>query len=250
MRNDNATCSESNSATRDQLILDHLPLVRSMALRVREYLPANVDLDDLVHAGVLGLFDAARKYDPDRHVAFSSYARHRIKGAMLDSLRELDWASRDLRRRHKQVEEATRALSTALQRSPTESEVAEKLGVDLARCRQMMNDLQVVGLVSASSRNPEYQDVPAPDFPGKPDSRPDNMCSREQMRSRIGFAMQSLPERYRRVVFLYYTDEMTMKEIGGVLGINESRVSQIHKSALAKMQLTLQSNGIHSSQAF
>jgi len=237
-------------ARRDRIVLEHLPLVKAIAIRVHENLPVHVDLDDLVHAGVLGLFDAAGKFDPEKQVAFSSYAKHRIKGAILDSLRQLDWASRDLRRRHKQVEAATRELATSLQRTPTEAEIAEKLGVDVERWRQMMVDLRSVGLVSASSRAVEHDDLPAPDFPSKPETQPDNMCSREQMRSVLGVAMKTLPERYQKVVFLYYTNEMTMKEIGGILGINESRVSQIHKSALEKMQVVLQANGISSVQAF
>jgi len=237
-------------ARRDRIVLEHLPLVKAIAVRVHENLPVHVDLDDLVHAGVLGLFDAASKFNPDKQVAFSSYAKHRIKGAILDSLRQLDWASRDLRRRHKQVEAATRELAATLQRTPTESEIAQKLGVDVERWRQMMVDLRSVGLISASSRAAEHDDLPAPDFPSKPETQPDNMCSREQMRSVLGVAMKTLPERYQKVVFLYYTNEMTMKEIGGILGINESRVSQIHKSALEKMQVVLQANGIDSVHAF
>src|SRR5579864_2470145 len=237
-------------ARRDRIVLEHLPLVKAIAVRVHENLPVHVDLDDLVHAGVLGLFDAASKFNPEKQVAFSSYAKHRIKGAILDSLRQLDWASRDLRRRHKQVEAATRELAATLQRTPTESEVAAKLGVDVERWRQMMVDLRSVGLISASSRAPEHDDLPAPDFPSKPETQPDNMCSREQMRSVLSIAMKTLPERYQKVVFLYYTNEMTMKEIGGILGINESRVSQIHKSALEKMQVVLQANGIDSVHAF
>jgi RNA polymerase sigma factor for flagellar operon FliA len=237
-------------ARRDRIVLEHLPLVKAIAVRVHENLPVHVDLDDLVHAGVLGLFDAASKFNPEKQVAFSSYAKHRIKGAILDSLRQLDWASRDLRRRHKQVEAATRELAATLQRTPTESEIAQKLGVDVERWRQMMVDLRSVGLISASTRTAEHDDLPAPDFPSKPETQPDNMCSREQMRSVLGVAMKTLPERYQKVVFLYYTNEMTMKEIGGILGINESRVSQIHKSALEKMQVVLQANGIDSVHAF
>jgi RNA polymerase sigma factor for flagellar operon FliA len=242
--------AKKEEATRDRIILEHLQLVKAIALRVHENLPVHVDLDDLVHAGVLGLFDAASKYDPEKQVAFSSYAKHRIKGAILDSLRQLDWASRDLRRRHKQLEAVTRELAVSLQRTPTEAEIAEKIGVDVDRWRQMMLDLRNVGLVSASSRATEHEDLPAPDFPSKPETQPDSMCAREQMRSVLSVAMKTLPERYRKVVFLYYTNELTMKEIGGLLGINESRVSQIHKSALEKMQMVLQSNGIHSSLAF
>ena len=191
-----------------------------------------------------------RKYDPEKQVAFSSYAKHRIKGAILDSLRQLDWASRDLRRRHKQLENATRELAAELQRTPTEAEIAAKLGIEVDRWRQMMLDLRTAGLVSASTRANENDDLPAPDFPSDPDTQPDAMCAKEQLRSVLETAMKSLPERYKKVVVLYYTNEMTMKEIGGVLGINESRVSQIHKSALEKMNVALQGAGIHSSFAF
>jgi RNA polymerase sigma factor for flagellar operon FliA len=237
-------------ARRDRVVLEHLPLVKAIAVRVHENLPVHVDLDDLVHAGILGLFDAAGKYNPEKQVAFSSYAKHRIKGAILDSLRQLDWASRDMRRRHKQVEAATRELAATLQRNPTEAEVAQKLGMDQERWRNMMLDLRNVGLISASTRANENEDLPAPDFPSKPETQPDSICAREQLRSVLGVAIKALPERYQKVVSLYYTGEMTMKEIGCILGINESRVSQIHKAALEKMQVVLESNGITSSQAF
>lgn len=245
-----AIVQTARTTKRDRVVLEHLPLVKAIAVRVHENLPVHVDLDDLVHAGILGLFDAAGKYNPDKKVVFSSYAKHRIKGAILDSLRQLDWASRDLRRRHKQVEAVTRDLASTLHRNPTEAEIAEKLGIEVERWRQMMLDLRSVGLVSASSRAPEHDDLPAPDFPSKPESQPDRICVRQQLRSVLADAMKTLPERYQRVVFLYYTNELTMKEIGGMLGINESRVSQIHKSALEKMAVVLQSNGIHSSNAF
>ncbi len=237
-------------AVRDQVVVDHLPLVRAIAIRVHENLPVHVELDDLVHAGIMGLFDASSKYNPEKKVAFSSYAKHRIKGAILDSLRQLDWASRDLRRRHKQVEQVTRDLAATLHRNPTEAEIAAKMGVEVDRWRQMMLDLRNVGLVSASTRGSEHEDLPAPDFPSKPETQPDSMCAREQLRDMLAIAMKVLPERYQRVVLLYYTNELTMKEIGMQLGINESRVSQIHKSALEKMATALQQAGIHSSQAF
>lgn len=258
MKNSTKTRATQNAALaqaarvskRDRVVLEHLPLVKAIAVRVHENLPVHVDLDDLVHAGILGLFDAASKYNPDKKVVFSSYAKHRIKGAILDSLRQLDWASRDLRRRHKQVEAVTRDLAATLHRNPTEAEVAEKLGVEVDRWRQMMVDLRSVGLVSASSRANDQEDLPAPDFPSKPETQPDRMCVQQQLRTVLADAMKTLPERYQRVVFLYYSNEMTMKEIGGLLGINESRVSQIHKSALEKMAVVLQSAGIRSSHAF
>src|SRR6478752_1752174 len=134
--------SAAKMTSRDQVVLEHLPLVKAIAVRVHENLPVHVDLDDLVHAGVLGLFDAASKFNPEKQVIFHSYAKHRIKGAILDSLRQLDWASRDMRRRHKQVEAATRDLASELQRNPTEQEVAQKLGMDAERWRSMMLDLR------------------------------------------------------------------------------------------------------------
>ena len=238
-----------SKSVRDRIVLDHLPLVKAIAVRVHENLPVHVDLDDLIHAGVLGLFDAATKYNPDKKVVFHSYAKHRIKGAILDSLRQMDWASRDLRRRHKQVEAVTRDLSAELERTPTEAEIAERMGVQVDRWRQMVVELRTVGLISATGRG-DRDGATAPEFPGKQDFQPDTMCAREQLKSMLLEAMHTLPERYQKVVLMYYTNDMTMKEIGSILGINESRVSQIHKTALEKMATVLQANGIHSACAF
>lgn len=235
---------------RDRVVLEHLPLVKAIAVRVHEGLPIHVELDDLVHAGILGLFDAASKYNPNKKVAFSSYAKHRIKGAILDSLRQMDWASRDMRRRHRQVEQITRDLCALLHRQPTEDELAERMGVAVSRWRQMALDLRNIGLVSADTRSQDQDELPPPDYPGDPESQPDFICAREQMRERLQKAMSVLPERYRKVVILYYSNELTMKEIGGMLGINESRVSQIHKSALEKMAAALHESGITSVSEF
>ena len=139
-----------SNTIRDRIVLDHLPLVKAIAVRVHENLPVHVDLDDLIHAGVLGLFDAACKFNPDKQVVFHSYAKYRIKGAILDSLRQLDWASRDLRKRQKMVEAITRELSDKLKRAPAEAEIAEKLGIGLDRWRRMVVELRTVGLMSAS----------------------------------------------------------------------------------------------------
>ena len=176
---------------RDQLVLEHLPLVRAIAVRVHENLPVHVDLDDLVHAGILGLFDAAVKFNPGKQVAFSSYAKHRIKGAILDSLRQLDWASRDLRRRHKQIEAATRDLAVVLQRNPTQAEVAEKMGVGDERWRRMMMELRNVGLVSASGR-PQDPTSRVPPISRRRRERSPTTCARA---SRCAFTSRS---RWRR----------------------------------------------------
>jgi RNA polymerase sigma factor for flagellar operon FliA len=237
-----------SNAVRDRIVLEHLPLVKAIAVRVHENLPVHVDVDDLFHAGVLGLFDAASKYNTDKKVAFSAYAKHRIKGAILDSLRQADWASRDQRKRQKQVENTTRELTTKLGRTPTDSELATSMGFDQERWRRVSMELRMVGPLSSSSL-PGDQNV-QPEFPGRPDEQPDMMCEREQLRSTLAEAVRTLPDRYQKVVFLYYTNDMTMKEIGEVMGVNESRVSQIHKSALEKMAGVLRSQGIDSARAF
>ncbi|MCU1238392.1 MAG: polymerase, sigma 28 subunit, FliA/WhiG family [Candidatus Solibacter sp.] len=233
---------------RDQIVLDHLPLVKAIAIRVHESLPVHVDLDDLIHAGVMGLFDAVEKYDGTKNVAFHSYAKHRIKGAILDSLRQMDWASRDLRRRQKQLEGVTRDLAVKLGRTPHETEVAEQMGVTLNRWRQMQMEMRTVGLVS-STPNPDQDRERVLEFPSTPDLQPDRMCEQRQLETTLARAIGTLPERYQKVVFLYYTNDLTMKEIGEVLGVNESRVSQIHKIALKKMAGVLESEGIRSAEA-
>jgi RNA polymerase sigma factor for flagellar operon FliA len=234
---------------RDQIVLEHLPLVKAIAIRVYESLPVRVDLDDLVHAGVMGLFDAVTKYDEAKNVAFHSYAKHRIKGAILDSLRQLDWASRDLRQRQKRVEALTRDLTAKFGRVPNEAEMAEAMGVSLERWRQMVSEMRTMGLVRVST-TPDTEHEQAPEIPARPDSRPDRICEQRELRSTLARAIEKLPARYQKVVFLYYTNEMTMKEIGEAMGVNESRVSQIHKTALKKMATVLQSEGIQSAAAF
>jgi RNA polymerase sigma factor FliA len=234
---------------RDQIVLEHLPLVKAIAIRVHENLPVHVDLDDLIHAGVLGLFDAVTKFDAAKNVAFQSYAKHRIKGAILDSLRQLDWASRDLRKRQKQVESVTHNLSLTLNRPPSDLEVAQAMGLSLERWRRMQMELRTVGLVSSTPR-PDQEHDRTQDFAAAPALQPDRMCEHRELQSTLARAIGRLPERYQKVVFLYYTNDMTMKEIGDMLGVNESRISQIHKTALKKMAVTLESEGIRSAEAF
>lgn len=234
---------------RDQIVLEHLPLVKAIAIRVHETLPVHVDLDDLVHAGVLGLFDAVEKYNATKNVVFHAYAKHRIKGAILDSLREQDWASRDLRRRQKQVESVAHDLAVELGRTPSDTEVAERMGLGPDRWHRLLLELRGSGPISSTASADEEHDR-TQEFAATPELEPDRLCARQQMRTTLAEAMRALPVRYQKVVFLYYTNDMTMKEIGEELGVNESRVSQIHKSALAKMAAALESAGIHSAEAF
>jgi RNA polymerase sigma factor for flagellar operon FliA len=235
--------------TRDQIVLEHLPLVKAIAIRVHENLPVHVDLDDLIHAGVLGLFDAVTKFDHRKKVEFHSYAKHRIKGAILDSLRQLDWASRDMRKRQKQIDAARSGLAATLGRNPNESEIAAELGVSTDRLRRIQVELRHLGQVSMTERDDLDRDRPQ-EFPATAELQPDHICERRELKNTLARAIGTLSERYRKVVFLYYSNEMTMKEIGSLLGVNESRISQIHKTALKKMALALESEGIRSVEAF
>jgi RNA polymerase sigma factor for flagellar operon FliA len=217
--------------------------VKAIAVRVHENLPVHVELDDLIHAGVVGLFEAVAKYRPEKQVTFACYAKHRIKGAILDSLRGLDWASRDLRRMQKRIEAATHALTGALQRHPTESEVAEEVGMDLESFRRAAIGVSLLGPVSMT-RQAGQEDLPDREPRDHSGPQPDTLFAQRELRAILARALEVLPERYQRVVVLYYTKEMTMREIGDILGVNESRVSQIHKAALAKMSTVLAAAGV------
>jgi RNA polymerase sigma factor for flagellar operon FliA len=240
--------TEISLEARDQIVLDHLLLVKAIAIRVHQNLPVHIEIDDLIQAGVLGLLDAVEKYDGSKNVVFQDYAKHRIKGAILDSLRQLDWASRDMRRRQRQVETVSRNLYSELGRTPTEVEIARQMGMTTDQWSRMAADLRHGGPISISPR----EDLDRPEemqFAAPSDGRPDRICERRVLCVALERAMGQLSQRYRKIVFLYYIKQMTMKHIGHLFGVNESRISQIHRMALKKMQTVLQSEGICSLNA-
>jgi RNA polymerase sigma factor for flagellar operon FliA len=238
------------TARRDHLILENLALVSAIAAHVQKSLPVHIEMDDLVHAGTMGLFDAATKYREDREVAFRTYAKHRIRGAILDSLRQQDWASRDLRKRCRQVETVRAEMTIRLQREPNEIEMAAAMGLSLRRWQSLMVDFRSLGMAASQLQASEREDGYISEAAAGPANAPDKVFAREELKSKLLVAMQTLPDRYKQVVELYYISDLTMKEIGGLLGVNESRVSQIHKSALERMQLVLRDDGIQSPSAF
>jgi RNA polymerase sigma factor for flagellar operon FliA len=208
-------------------------------------------LDDLAHAGVLGLFDAVEKYDASKKVAFHLYAKHRIRGAILDSLRQLDWASRDLRKRYKSIEAAAQRQAQKLGRAPAEEEVAEALGVTPGQLRKQKSDLQAAGLNSGQPHRVEPPDYSSyTEASESIDHSPDHIFANRQLRSALDVAVETLPPRYQTVIRLYYDKERTMKQIGAELGVNESRVSQIHKTALQKLASALRANGYANPDVF
>lgn len=245
-----AQTTRARQMARDQRILDHVHLAKIIAIRVYEGLPVHIELEELIQVGILGLMEAAEKFDEGKNVTFAAYAKHRIRGAILDSLRQMDWASRDQRRRVRQMEAAVHNLSSLLCRQPSEAEVASEMGMDLARWQRMLGELQGGGVVSASSRPPGQEDGPPPEFPADASDHPDSICKQNELNAILRQIVATLPVRHQAVLRMYYTDELTMKEIGARLGVNESRVSQIHKAALRKMACLFSAAGIDAAAVF
>lgn len=226
---------------REQLLIAHLPQVQFIARRIHDRLPAQVPLEDLVHAGVVGLIDAIEKYDPGRNVQLKSYANFRIRGAILDSLREMDWAPRHLRRRARRIDEAHRDLELCLGRVASEPELAAELRMSLEELQQTIGQLHELklGSLEAELTATQSADAEISDLLGMVGKDPFSLCLREEMRLLLRTALEGLKETEKQVIILYYLEERTMKEVGFAMGLGESRVSQIHSSALVRVRARL-----------
>src|SRR3984893_7896341 len=234
------TTQGKGTTERDLMLMEHLPTVRYLARRIHERLPQHVELDDLVSAGVVGLIDAFSKFDHTKKVQFKSYAQFRIRGAILDSLRTLDWSPRDLRRKGRAVEEAIRSVTQRLGRAPAEHEIAGEMELSLDEYQQLLGDLKGLEIGSLHmERSEDSGDQELAYIPGSPEEDPLFRCLRGEMKQRLVDAIEDLPERERLVLTLYYYEELTMKEIGLTLGVVESRVSQIHSSAVLRLRTAL-----------
>ena len=228
------------TSEQERILLEHLPVVRFLARRIHERLPQHVDIEDLVSAGVVGLMDAFAKFDPAKKVQFRSYAQFRIRGAILDSLRTLDWSPRELRRKGRAVEEAMHVLTARLGRAPGEAEVAAEMGVELEEYQQLLGDLKGLEIGTLHlERNEDSGEEELAYVAGRPEEDPLFRCLRGEMEERLADAIAKLPDRERLVMTLYYYEEMTMREIGLALGVVESRVSQMHASAVAHLRSAL-----------
>ena len=227
-----------NAAERERLLVEQLPQVKYIAKRIHDRLPPHILLEDLVHAGILGLIEAIQRFDPARHVELKSFAKHRIQGAILDSLRDLDWSPRPLRRKARRIEEAQHKLRALLGYSPSESQLAEELGMSLDKFQHLLGELRGLDLRSLHSEGTEEgferelrnaNQTTAPDDPFA-------VCLRSEMNGLLAKAIDELPERERQLLALYYYEELTMKEAGAVLGIGEARVSQLHSAAIVRLR--------------
>ena len=235
-----AVAGPALTGEQERVLLEHLPIVRFLARRIHERLPQHVDIEDLVSAGVVGLMDAFSKFDPAKKVQFRSYAQVRIRGAILDSLRTLDWSPRELRRKGRAVEEAIRVLTARLGRPPGEAEVAQEMGLGLEEYQQLLGDLKGLEIGTLHvERNEDSGEEELAYVPGRPEEDPLFRCLRGELEERLADAISHLPDRERLVMSLYYYEEMTMREIGLALGVVESRVSQVHASAVAHLRAAL-----------
>jgi RNA polymerase sigma factor for flagellar operon FliA len=236
--------SDAVDAGTDDLILGCLPLVESIARRMYGALPPNtrVELNDLSQSGLLGLVNAGRGYDATSAVPFRVYARYRIEGEMLDSLRRNDLAPRRLRRWQKQVSATRRELAASLHREPTEEELCERLMISSAEMES--NRLALRRATTPAVRERLDQETPNP--VSGPETDPNRMCSQQQLREALDRVVDSLPPRHQQVIRQRYGRHMTLKQIGNEMGVNESRVSQMHRSAIQTMGRMLKESGISS----
>ncbi len=228
---------EVDHLDRETLITECLPLVKFVAHRISARLPAHVELDDLIHSGILGLMDAVKKFEPDRGVKFKTYAEQRVRGAILDGLRDLDWVPRSLRRKKKDIENAYHELGQQFGRAATDEEVAIHLGVTLEDLHKSLDDLKGVTLGAFADAGEDGEGENLISFVPDPDAEdPHVTLQAREVRALLKDAVDKLPTKERFVVQLYYFDELTMKEIGTLLNITESRVSQLHTKSMLRLR--------------
>ena len=230
--------SHLEKGEQERLLLEQLPEVRYIARRIHDRLPSHIPLDDLVQAGILGLMEALHKFDPGKNVELKTYAKYRIQGAILDSLRDLDWSPRPLRKKARQLEQAHQRLRAQFGRPATEPELAIELGMELKDLQHLLGDLRGLDLGSLQDEftesGQERESLAAPTR--GLEQEPYEQCLQGELRQLLSSAVGELQPRERQVLSLYYFEELTMKEVGAVLGIGEARVSQIHSAALVRLR--------------
>ncbi|MGY4878856.1 RNA polymerase sigma factor FliA [Vreelandella aquamarina] len=218
----------------DQLT-QYMPLVRRQALSLQVRLPASIELDDLIQAGTVGLLEALSRFDASQGATFATFASQRIRGAMMDELRTRDWLPRSVRRSARAIDEAVRQLEQQLGRAPDESEIASELDMSLDEYQQVLQDTNSGQLLPYESLVEESGEPEGPSHQG----RPFEQLLDSQQRERLVAGISDLPEREKLLMALYYQEELNLKEIGAVLGVTESRVSQLHSQAVSRLRAKL-----------
>ena len=237
-----------DKALRDRLILTYAPLVKYVAGRLGSGLPAHVEDDDLVSYGLLGLIGAIERFDPDRDIKFETYAIARIKGAIIDELRSMDWVPRSVRARARDIERAIADLERKLMRAPNDDEIAAKLGVSEEEFQDSLLEISRSSIAALdelwagpSGSGDAVSLIDTIEDPQAP--QPQQAIAQTELREALGESIAQLPEREKLVVTLYYYEELTLREIGEVLGVTESRVSQLHTKAILRLKARLSGTG-------
>jgi RNA polymerase sigma factor for flagellar operon FliA len=236
--------TDISPSLREQIVLEHTPLIRYIVNRIAVRLPSHIDLDDLHNTGVIGLMDAIEKYDPEKNCKFKTYAEFRIKGAILDQLRSLDWVPRSVRQKSRRLERAYGEVEQRLGRMASEDEVADSLGLQIDKFHELLNQVRGISLVNLEEiRGTNAEGDRAGTFADIVEDvnseNPFASLKLTEMKSVIADTIGTLPEKERLVVSLYYYEDLNMKEIGGILGITESRVCQIHTKAVLRLRAKL-----------
>ncbi|RME14590.1 MAG: FliA/WhiG family RNA polymerase sigma factor [Bdellovibrio sp.] len=239
---------------KDKLIMEYAPLIKFIAQKIAIRLPAHIELDDLISSGVIGLMDAIEKYDPTRDNKFKTYAEFRIRGSILDELRAQDWVPRSVRDKAKMLDRTMIQLEAELGRSPSEEEIAERLNLSLDEFHDLVNQVRPVSVLSIDEQS-TFSNVDKKSIlnilDGCKINNPFNQLKLKAIKKVVTQAIESLPERQRLVLSLYYYEDLNLKEIGKVLRVTESRVSQLHAQAIARLRSKLtqyfENSDIHSS---
>lgn len=234
-KNKMAFAASSAADEREFLITSHLSKVKFIADRIAAKLPPSVERDDLYGAGVVGLIDAVERYDASRGVAFTTFAEMRVRGAILDNLRSLDWASRSTRRRAREVQAVSSQIEQEKGRAATEMEVAEQMKIPVAEVRETLQDVRNLMLTNLDECD-ETTGLSLAEIIADNSITPLEEMEENETRRRLTSAIDKLPERERQVIALYYLEELTMKEIGEVLSVTESRVSQLRTQAIKRLR--------------
>jgi RNA polymerase sigma factor for flagellar operon FliA len=231
---------KTNPKIRAKVINEFAPLIKYIASRIAMRLPPHIDIHDLINAGVIGLIDAMEKFDASKNIKFKTYAEFRIRGAMLDELRSMDWVPRSIRQKARKIEDAYIKLEAILGRPATDEEVTLELEIDMDSFYRLLSETASVSLLSLDDLGEDNQDASKRNLLEyiMQDEKdwPTHKMGRSEVRDMVARAIQSLPEKERMVISLYYYDELTMKEVGHVLKFTESRVSQIHTKSILRLR--------------
>ena len=232
---------QGDKAARDRLILAYSPLVKYVAGRMSNGLPSHIEESDLISYGLLGLIGALERFDPDREIKFETYAISRIKGSIIDELRSLDWVPRSVRSKAREIEKCCAGLENRLQRAPTDQEIADELHISVPEFQQSLTQIANTSIVALdelwSISGSDGDQAALIDTLEDPKSRdPSRMLDLSEMKARLAAAIDALPKREKIVIALYYYENLTLREIGEVLGVTESRVSQLHTKAILRLK--------------